>query len=460
MLKRLAILLAAVLAPRPALAQDSFALERFQPAPAGDRWLGLPSPYVAGDLTLHAALLADYGYRPLVLKAPPATPAARISHQAVLHANVTLALWQRWLLNVDVPALSLQSGETTPPPHTADFGDVRLGTRARLIGDNGTPFQLGVGGYLWLPSATGASSGDGAVRGMPYASLGGLAGRILWSALLGAEFRPFQRYQGHVAEGISLDAGAGIGYLVDEPRRWQLGLESSLSFVVADPSAHNLNAELLLSARYRFLEQLEAALGAGPGLSHGVGTPTLRGVLLLAYVPVADLSPPRPPAPPEHPSVAADSLVARSVRLAQLQAVASDSRCCSVTPSEPKPATINESPSKLPDSILFDTGSALIGPQAERALHALADYLIAHPEIRQVELAGYADIHGTAQSNERLGAQRALAVKHLLVRHSVAPERLQTKSYGAAAPAAPSTTSAGMQRNRRVTVRFIDAPAQ
>jgi len=458
----LLLLLPVLAVPRLARAQDDFSLERFVPTSAGDRFLGVPSPYVAGALALHAALLADYAYRPLVLHAPPADTEALVSHQAVLHANVTLALNQRLLLNLDLPALALQKGETTPAVHGADMGDVRAGARVRLLGENATPFQIGVGGYLWLPTATGRTTGDGAVRGMPYLALGGLAGPLVWSGMLGAEFRPAQRYLGAVQEGISLDAGAALGYLVDEPRRLQLGLESALSFVVADPSSRNLNAELLFEARYRFADRFEAALGAGPGLSRGVGTATLRAVLLLAYVPVADLFPPRTPTP-DNAAVAADSLVYRSTRLAKLPAAPPDARCCtnvatrSATGASPTPGAKPGKPAPEPASaILFDVGSTEITPDSERVIHALADYLISHPEVRQVELCGYADLHGTVESNERLGARRAEAVKQALVRHSVAATRLVSKGYGATAPVASSTTAEGLHRNRRVAVRILE----
>lgn len=449
-------------APSVARAQESFALERFHPAPAGDRFLGVPSPYVAGDLALHAALLADYGYRPLVLKAPPATTSALVSHQAVLHANLSLSLSQRVLLNLDLPALAVQAGDTTPALHRVDFGDVRLGARARLWGDNGTPLQLGLGGYFWLPSATGSTVGDDDVRGMPFVALGGLAGPFLWSALFGAEFRPAQRYRGAVLEGISLDFGGAFGYLVDQERRLQLGLESTLSFVASQPSSRNLNAELLFEGRYRFLDRFEAGLGVGPGLSQGVGTPTLRALAFLAYVPVADLHPPQRARLPENPQVAADSLIYRSIRLPRLQSAPVDSRCCTVAPTQEAsraesravPATPRDDPAGT--AILFDAGSAQVSPKAERAIHALADYLILHPEIRKVELCGYADIHGTVHSNERLGARRAEAVRQALIRHSVAPERLVSKSYGATAPIASSTTPEGMRHNRRVVIRVVE----
>jgi outer membrane protein OmpA-like peptidoglycan-associated protein len=445
--------------PREASAQDEFAIERFHPAPAGDRFFGLPSPYVAGDFDLHAALLADYGYEPLALNSPPADAESRVSYQTVFHADLTLTLNQRVLLNFDIPALAIQGGEAAPALHRVDFGDIRLGGRVRLVGENATPFQLGLGGYLWLPSATGATTGDGAVRGMPYLSAGGLVGRVLWTALVGSEFRPHQRYLGAVDEGISFNVGAGFGYLVDEQRKLQLGVESALSFVFSEPSSRNLNAELLFDGRYRFLDRFEAGVAVGPGLSSGVGTPGVRAVVLLAYVPVADLTPPSEQLRRENPPVAADTLLDRAIHLSNLRSLPVDPRCCAASLPASNEARERELLKRY-DSILFDPGSAEIGPRAERAIHAIADYLILHPEIRKIELRGHADIHGTLQGNERLGARRAEAVKHALVRHSVAPERLVTSSYGPTEPAASNTTAEGMRLNRRVVIRILEPADQ
>ena len=165
----------------------------------------------------------------------------------------------------------------------------------------------------------------------------------------------------------------------------------------------------------------------------------------------------------ENRQVSADTLIERSRRLSDLNSAEVDPLCCAVAPEEAsesaEPALVEEDGAPSSFEILFSTGSAEVGREAERAIHALADYLILHPEIVKVELGGYADIHGTVESNGRLGARRAEAVRRMLVRHSVAPDRLVTKSYGATAPAASSTTAKGMRQNRRVVVRIIEPRA-
>ena len=458
-----------LVAPQTAVATDSLALDRFQPAPAGDRFLGVPSAYVPGDLDLHAALLFDYAYKPLSLEGSAAQAPSFITYQAVAHVNFTLALDKKVLLNLDVPALSFQAGNTSQPTHPVDFGDIRVGERSRLFGRDGAPFQLAFGTYFWVPSATGASSGDGKVRGMPYLSAGGLGGAVVWTSLLGAEFRFSQRYEGTVRQGSSLDGGGGLAYLVDEQRKLQLGLEATASLVLSKPSSRNFNAELLFEGRYRFLDRFEAGAGVGPGLSAGVGTPALRFIALLAYVPVAVLSPPSESSGLKDRS--GEGLVARS----QPVSAATDPGRAGGEAHEEEPsaesargnrqawrtnapvARIEGNEIALSDpGLSFANGSVTLDARGEWQLHAVADLLILHPEIRKVEIRGQADLHGTLESNQRLGERRAEAVRLALIQHSVAAERLLTKSDGPSAPAAPSTTPAGLRRNRRVVIEIVE----
>lgn len=463
------ISLTATGAPRAARAADRIALERFQPAPAGDRFLGLPSPYVPGELDLHALLLVDYAYKPLVLREPQAGAQTLVTYQIVVHAALSLALAKRVLIDVDVPTVSLQAGSATPALHRADFGDLRLGERTRLYGEDATPFQVGLGGYLWLPSATGSITGDGRARGMPYLSLGGLVGPILWTGLLGAEFRAPQLYRGVVHEGSSLDLGLGLGYLIGARRQLQVGAETTASFLVSQSSSRNFNAELLIHGRYRFLDRFETGVGIGPGLSRGIGTPVLRGVVFLAYVPVAELWAPAPPRPESDEWPTGEGVFDRSTGRAELDAPSSPpGRAADVKPAaSSEPALRRRRDARIvgdelvatETGILFDDGSAALSAPAEWEVHAIAEFLILHPEIRKVEIRGHADLHGTVQSNGQLSARRAEAVRRALVRHSVEATRLAVRSYGPNAPLASSTTPEGMRQNRRVVIGILERVA-
>ena len=280
----------------PARAQTQpppLALDRFNPAPAGDRMFGVQSPFVAGDPGLHVMLLGDYAHNPLVLKTTSDNTrvSSIVSSQLFLHLNATLALWNRVALNIDVPVALLQDGDSSAAggtsfqaPSSAQFGDLRAGARVRILGDYFDLFQLAVGGYVWFPTGGDGYVSDKKVRGLPQLILGGRADRFVWSFAAGPELRPTQSFGG-VEQGTMLSWGGGIGLLLGEKRHFQIGPEFSAALTLGDVNKRTSNAEILLGARYRVVDNLELGLGAGPGLSSGIGTPDLRGVLMIAYTP-------------------------------------------------------------------------------------------------------------------------------------------------------------------------------
>ncbi len=143
-----------------------------------------------------------------------------------------------------------------------------------------------MGGYLWAPTGARESFvSTGEVRGEPQAIAGGrIAERVVWSAALGALIQGDSTFAG-VAQGAMFKWGGGAGVLLLENRHLQLGAEISGDVTPRETDKHATNAELLFDARYRVIDDLELALGAGPGLTPGIGTPAFRGVLSIAYTP-------------------------------------------------------------------------------------------------------------------------------------------------------------------------------
>ncbi|MDC3983884.1 OmpA family protein [Polyangium jinanense] len=287
LLRILPLSLAALLALAAPARADDIALPRFQPAFAGDRMLGVQSPYAAGDFTFHGMLLVDYARNPYVLKtADGATASEVVGRQLFLHANATYSMWNRLAVNLDVPVALLQTGDADTSPTTADFGDIRLGARVRLYGGYEAPLQVGIGGFFWIPTGTGAYVTDSYVRGLPQLLLGGqLRDRWVWSFAVGPEIRDKRTTDDGVVMGTAITGGAGIAILLGEDRALQIGPELDISQVLLDASSQNRNIELSLQGRYRFLDDFEAGMGIGAGLSEGVGTPLFRVVAMVAYSP-------------------------------------------------------------------------------------------------------------------------------------------------------------------------------
>ncbi|WP_205633607.1 OmpA family protein [Labilithrix luteola] len=273
---------------------DGLPLNRFDPAPAGDRMFGVQSPYAAGSATPHLMLLGDYANNPLVLrrKSDDSDVGTVVGGQLFVHLNGSLSLFDRINLNIDVPLALYQGGDSPTSngtsfnsPSGAEFGDIRAGLRVRLLGEYHDAFQLAVGGYVWLPTGkSGGFVGDGEVRGMPQLIVGGRTDRIVWSAAAGPELRSSQVYAG-VDQGTMIKGGAGIGVLLGARRQFQIGPEFNVAFSTKSVEKRTTNAEALLGARYRVIRDMELGIAAGPGLTSGIGTPDFRGLLMVAYSP-------------------------------------------------------------------------------------------------------------------------------------------------------------------------------
>ncbi|HTJ82317.1 MAG TPA: OmpA family protein [Polyangiaceae bacterium] len=274
-------------------------LPKFNPSPAGDRFFGVPSPFAAGEATFHAMALLDYAREPLVLVHDGGDDiGAIVSDQMFVHIGLNFSIINRFAISADMPFAVLSSGDAPaggglnfPEPSGAALGDLRLGLRVRIFGEYFDAFQLGVGGYVWVPTGGDASYvSDGSVRGQPHLLVGGRADRFIYSVSAGPTFRGTTNL-GAIALGHQFDWGVGAGVLLLDERSLQLGLESSGGVDIENPDKRSTNAEILAGIKWRmapFADFLEVGLAGGPGLTTGIGTPAGRVVFQFAYTPAME----------------------------------------------------------------------------------------------------------------------------------------------------------------------------
>lgn len=100
--------------------------------------------------------------------------------------------------------------------------------------------------------------------------------------------------------------------------------------------------------------------------------------------------------------------------------------------------------------ILFDVGSDGIRPESAPTLKLIGDMLSSHADLK-LTIEGHSDNLGAAGSNQTLSQRRAEAVRQYLISNfKVDPSRLASVGLGDTKPAAPNSTPAGRQQNRRV----------
>ncbi|MBK8256336.1 MAG: OmpA family protein [Polyangiaceae bacterium] len=558
------------------------ALERFEPSVPGDTFLGVPSVSVSGEYVPRASVFATYAYRPLSIQDGD-TRSVVVSDQVYLHVAGSFSLWNRIQLSLNLPIALAQGGDNPTvagvnfsSPSGAELGDLRIGARLRIWGEQNDPFQLGIGGYVTTPTGAADSySGDGLVRGSPHLLVSGQIGSFLYSTSLGSTIRPGSRPS-------SFDARAGVGMTFLDSVI-QVGPELSISVpfseqVVVDNSdvqiaiKSPLSAELLLGAKLRFLKVFVIGAGAGPGLTQGYGTPQFFAVSTLGYDPQPDKKPadtdgdsivdpedacpavpgvkhPQPnkngcpadndndgivnpqdacpdlPGPtnadpkkngcPDSDGDGIFDMEDACPKLAGLPNADPKKNGCPDSDGDgifdmedacPKLAGIADPDPKKhgcpPDSdgdTIYDSEDACpkekgvpdpdpkkngcpavqvtqreivilrqvkfkfgrssldqtVDPVSDDLLAEVRDAIVAHPEIKLIEVQGHADSVGPEDYNLTLSENRANAVRDWLIKRGIAADKLTAKGYGSKVPREPNTTESGRQENRRVQFVII-----
>ena len=104
----------------------------------------------------------------------------------------------------------------------------------------------------------------------------------------------------------------------------------------------------------------------------------------------------------------------------------------------------------------FKFGKKDLPDEAKARLDQLITDLKADPKGAYFEVEGYTDSIGSPITNERLGLERAEAVKrYLYEQHQIPLHKINVISYGEANPVAENKTRAGRAQNRRVVIKVL-----
>jgi outer membrane protein OmpA-like peptidoglycan-associated protein len=104
------------------------------------------------------------------------------------------------------------------------------------------------------------------------------------------------------------------------------------------------------------------------------------------------------------------------------------------------------------DGVKFKSAKYKLTSEDEQRLNEFADKLKTDNKNVYLEIQGHTDAAGSPDFNRRLGEERAEAVRVFLNQHGVALNRMNTISYGEAAPVASNKTKTGRAQNRRVQI--------
>ncbi len=294
---------AALAAPGTASAQeatDAFQLDQYRPAVSVDDGFVVSRPDDRGHLRMGARLDLDYALAPLVVESMAGTASsesgALVEHALRAHVGLSLGLFDRVVVFAGLPVDLVQSGtsvEGLPAGTGAGLGDVWLGARARLWGEPGELFALGVQLALTLPTAGAANAAQ------RYS--GELGATVAPTVLL--EVRPVSRLRltGNVGARFRTDRAAEVVNLaIGHELTWALGATvdalpdllavyvegfGGVAFDALGTPAARVGApvEVLGGARVQAIPGLELGAALGTGLTRGVGAPDFRAVFTVGY---------------------------------------------------------------------------------------------------------------------------------------------------------------------------------
>ncbi|WP_147445693.1 Ig-like domain-containing protein [Corallococcus aberystwythensis] len=279
-------------------ASQAIDVQQYKPGPGVADVLAVHGAKVQRHLGWNVGLSVNYADKPLNFFNPRTDTyvTSLVKSQVGFDLMGAIGIYDRFEIGVVLP-ITIQGSENSPTVDSSfangvsggGIGDLRLIPKARLLdGDN---YGLSVVVPVSLPTG-GASDflgGSGVSVNPRVVAEYGKRFRVL--ANVGVDIRKAQQLR-NLNVGSALAYGVGAeAPLGDLPLAVQASLVGALGFKEQNEEERPL--ELLAALKYRAPSGLSAQVGAGPGLTHGYGTPTFRVLASMAYT-----TPERAPAPP------------------------------------------------------------------------------------------------------------------------------------------------------------------
>lgn len=284
---------------------EGFALDRLYQSAPGGGWIVMDALDMRGGLGGAAAGSIGYARAPLRVRSSDGSQRLTVVSKylsadfgvAVTYDRLRLYFDTAMPLVLDGTSGTVGDYQFTAPP--TDIGsnpdtlsDVRIGLDARLVGDARSPFRLGLGAQLFVPSGLRSDYlTDGTYRAMGRVLFAGDVGLFTYAGHLGVHVRPLDDSPAPGSpQGSELLFGAAAGAKVP------FGTHGATALVVG-PEIYGATAfrsflgsngtalEGLLSARVEGTAddgpQLRVKLGTGVGINHHFGAAEWRLVFAI-----------------------------------------------------------------------------------------------------------------------------------------------------------------------------------
>ncbi|MEO5761662.1 MAG: OmpA family protein [Vicinamibacteria bacterium] len=109
------------------------------------------------------------------------------------------------------------------------------------------------------------------------------------------------------------------------------------------------------------------------------------------------------------------------------------------------------------DKVTFPVNRAVVSDDAKKMIDEALGPIVAENKGVFFEIEGHTDGTGEATYNQKLGEDRAMAVRaYLHDQHHIALSRIEVISYGETKPVTDNKTRANRAQNRRVVIRVLE----
>ncbi len=160
---------------------------------------------------------------------------------------------------------------------------------------------------------------------------------------------------------------------------------------------------------------------------------------------------------------AADSKAAAAGQAAQAAQNSANQAASAATQANTKADAIDRATKRIVFEVVlsedqgnFAFGKTLLPDDAKAKLDQMITQIKADPKGAFFEIEGHTDNVGDKVYNEKLGMERAEAVKrYLYEQHNIPLHKMNVISYGEDKPVAPNKDKAGRSQNRRVVIKVL-----
>jgi len=455
--------------------------ERFVPAVGAAGGLVVERAVVPSHLDYGLGLFLDFADDAVVLSDPDtdAILSRPVDSALTFDLLASIGLYDVVELGLHLPVHAIYDGDTTSVGGQelragGGLGDLRFVPKA-VVWHTET-LALGVAAPVTFPTGDEtALRGAGDVTIEPRLLLGYRGKRLGVTGNAGLRLHTDSDDLDPVGHEVTLGAGVAYALFADRDRADLLAeLVGAIDVSRGGEELTDVPLELLGGAAIKPWESVQVYVGAGVGLTDGLGTPDFRVLAGVRFAPrstssagayqdsdgdgIADIHDRCPQEAEDRDGFEDDDGCAEPDN--DHDGIADDDDECPDDAEEPGGdrdgcpergrVIVQGGKIVIIGKVQFETGSARIKSKSQPLLDDVAEALAQHPQIQHVEVQGHTDDVGSERVNQQLSQKRAEAVRDALVDRHVDPGRLEAHGYGESKPIAPNRTRAGRAKNRRV----------